>query len=89
MYFAVPANYSAQDTYSRPDAQGQKYLYLVRVLIGVYTLGKPEMRVAPSKTGSTGTELYDSVVNDTKNPVMYVVFNDTQAYPDYLVTFQP
>ncbi|XP_048247705.1 protein mono-ADP-ribosyltransferase PARP14-like isoform X1 [Haliotis rufescens] len=89
VYFAVNAKYSARDAYSRPDAQGQKYLYLVRVLTGVYTLGDPKMRVAPSKTGSTGTELYDSVVNDINNPVMYVVFNDTQAYPDYLVTFQP
>ncbi|XP_046558431.1 LOW QUALITY PROTEIN: protein mono-ADP-ribosyltransferase PARP14-like [Haliotis rubra] len=87
VYFAVNAEYSAQNTYSRPDPQGQKYMYLVRVLTGEYTKGTGDMRVPPSKAGST--VLFDSVVNDINNPAMYVVFNDTQAYPDYLVTFHP
>ncbi|XP_067656555.1 protein mono-ADP-ribosyltransferase PARP14-like isoform X2 [Haliotis asinina] len=85
VYFAVGANYSAQDTYSRPDTKGQKYMYLVRVLTGEYTKGAHGMRVPPTKAGST--VLFDSVVNDINNPAMYIVFNDTQAYPDYLVTF--
>ena len=34
MYFAVDASYSIDDTYSRPDSQGNKYMYLALVVVG-------------------------------------------------------
>jgi serine/threonine protein kinase len=34
VYFAVDASYSIDDTYSRPDSQGNKYMYLALVVVG-------------------------------------------------------
>ncbi|XP_032422915.1 protein mono-ADP-ribosyltransferase PARP14-like isoform X3 [Xiphophorus hellerii] len=86
-YFAVKANYSAQDTYSKPNANGEKFMYVCRVLTGDYTKGQQNMVAPPSKGGS-GVHMYDSVVDDMATPSMFVVFHDTQAYPEYLITFK-
>ncbi|XP_023557992.1 poly [ADP-ribose] polymerase 14 [Octodon degus] len=87
-YFAVNANYSAQDTYSRPDAQGKKHMYYVRVLTGIYTTGNSTLIVPPSKNPQNPTDLYDTVTDNTNNPSIFVVFYDYQAYPEYLITFR-
>ena len=86
-YFAVNADYSAQDTYSKPNANGEKCMYLCQVLTGDFTLGKKDMVVPPAKS-NTSLNLYDSVVNDMANPIMFIIFHDTQAYPEYLITFK-
>lgn len=88
VYFAVNAGYSASDTYSRPDAQKLKRMYLCNVLTGEYTRGQSGMRVPPTKAGQQAHILYDSVVDNTGGPGMFIIFNDTQAYPAYLITFQ-
>lgn len=31
---------------------------------------------------------YDSVVNKMDNPIMHIVFDDTAAYPEYIIKFQ-
>ncbi|XP_018091092.1 protein mono-ADP-ribosyltransferase PARP14 isoform X2 [Xenopus laevis] len=86
-YFAVNANYSAQDTYSRPDPNGHKHMYLARVLTGISCVGQQGMVAPPAKNPSNPTDLYDSVTDRTSSPVMFVIFNDIQAYPEYLITF--
>ncbi|KAJ7345858.1 hypothetical protein JRQ81_001808 [Phrynocephalus forsythii] len=48
-YFAVHAQYSAHDTYSAPDANGTKHMYLARVLVGEYTVGRQGLIVPTSK----------------------------------------
>uniref|UniRef100_A0A8K9XST8 Poly [ADP-ribose] polymerase n=1 Tax=Oncorhynchus mykiss TaxID=8022 RepID=A0A8K9XST8_ONCMY len=85
-YFAVEASYSADDTYSVPDSQGQKHMYLCHVLTGDFTEGQQDMIAPPAKSKST-TQLYDSVTDDPTAPSMFIVFNDIQAYPAYLITF--
>lgn len=87
VYFARDASYSTQSRYSPPDAAKNRYLYLARVLVGEYTVGRPEMITPPAK-GSDATDAYDSVVDNTGNPSIFVVFYDNQCYPDYLVTFK-
>uniref|UniRef100_A0A8C4KF12 Poly [ADP-ribose] polymerase n=1 Tax=Dromaius novaehollandiae TaxID=8790 RepID=A0A8C4KF12_DRONO len=87
-YFAVEANYSAQDTYSRPDRNGKKYMYLARVLTGQYCTGSPGLITAPPKNPAAPTDLYDSVVDNVALPTIFVIFNDIQAYPEYLITFR-
>lgn len=62
-------------------------MYLCRVLTGDYTLGKQNMIVPPAK-GAIAVQKYDSVVDNTGNPSMFVIFHDTQAYPEYLITFK-
>uniref|UniRef100_A0A8C7RF71 Poly [ADP-ribose] polymerase n=1 Tax=Oncorhynchus mykiss TaxID=8022 RepID=A0A8C7RF71_ONCMY len=86
-YFAVSASYSASNTYSRPDPQGQKYIFLCRVLTGDFTTGRQGMIVPPAKN-TTSAQLYDSVTDNPLGPSMFVVFNDIQAYPEYLITFR-
>ncbi|XP_038202663.1 protein mono-ADP-ribosyltransferase PARP14-like [Arvicola amphibius] len=87
-YFAVNASYSADDTYSRPDANGKKYMYYVRVLTGNYTKGNASLIVPPPRDPRNPTDLYDTVTDDDKNPSLFVVFYDNQAYPEYLITFR-
>ncbi|KAK1902579.1 Protein mono-ADP-ribosyltransferase PARP14 [Dissostichus eleginoides] len=87
-YFAVNANYSATDTYSKPNANGEKRMYLCRVLTGDFTLGKQGMIVPPAKSGTVSLQKYDSVVDKIANPNMFVIFHDTQAYPEYMITFK-
>ncbi|CAI5656800.1 unnamed protein product [Oreochromis niloticus] len=86
-YFAVNASYSANDTYSKPNQNGEKFMYVCRVLTGDFTLGQQDMIVPPAK-GPASTDLYDSVVDNLTNPTMFVVFHDAQAYPEYLITFK-
>lgn len=62
-------------------------MYLCRVLTGVYTLGKQDM-IAPPVKDSTSVELYDSVVDNMAAPNMFVIFHDSQAYPEYLIIFK-
>ncbi|XP_006884365.1 PREDICTED: poly [ADP-ribose] polymerase 14 [Elephantulus edwardii] len=86
-YFAVNASYCARDTYSRPDVNGFKYMYYVRVLTGVYTHGDSSLIVPPSKNPQDPTDQYDTVTDNVQNPTLFVVFYDYQAYPEYLITF--
>ncbi|XP_036099522.1 protein mono-ADP-ribosyltransferase PARP15-like isoform X3 [Molossus molossus] len=87
-YFAVDAKYSADDTYSRPDSNGRKHIYVVRVLTGVYTLGHKGLITPPSKNPYNPTDLFDSVTDNIQHPKLFVVFFDNQAYPEYLITFR-
>uniref|UniRef100_A0A3Q2CPR0 Poly [ADP-ribose] polymerase n=1 Tax=Cyprinodon variegatus TaxID=28743 RepID=A0A3Q2CPR0_CYPVA len=84
-YFAVDPAYSARG-YAKPDNLGHKRMYQARVLIGDYTRGKSGLIAPPAKSG-TGADLYDSVTDNANNPSMFIIFHDTQAYPEYLITF--
>lgn len=87
-YFAVDAKYSANDTYSKPDANGTKYMYLARVLVGEYCTGEAGLVVPRAKQGTDPTNLFDSVTDKMQAPSIFVIFNDIQAYPEYLITFR-
>ncbi len=85
-YFAVDPTYSAQG-YAKPDARRHKRMYLARVLVGDFTQGRSGMITPPSKGSGNAADLYDSVTDNTTRPTMFIVFNDIQAYPEYLITF--
>uniref|UniRef100_A0A8C4HGD9 Poly [ADP-ribose] polymerase n=1 Tax=Dicentrarchus labrax TaxID=13489 RepID=A0A8C4HGD9_DICLA len=87
-YFAVNASYSANPTYSKPAADGSQLMFVARVLTGIYTLGRSNMKVPPPRNDQQPHDRCDSVVDAIVNPNMYVVFHDNQAYPDYLITFK-
>ncbi|KAM5152443.1 protein mono-ADP-ribosyltransferase PARP15-like [Mantella aurantiaca] len=88
-YFAVEAIYSTDEKYSVPDpSSGYKHMYLARVLTGVFCKGAKDMIVPPPKDNTNPTDLYDSVADDMANPSVFVIFNDIQAYPEYLITFK-
>ncbi|KAL0963918.1 hypothetical protein UPYG_G00315340 [Umbra pygmaea] len=88
-YFAKETWYSCQDAYSNPDPNGLKYMYRARVLVGKPCLGMKGLKEpSPLNPNDLGQGLYDCAVNDLKNPLIYVVFCDAGAYPDYLITFK-
>ncbi|NWX37774.1 PAR14 polymerase, partial [Notiomystis cincta] len=86
-YFAVSAGYSAMDTYSKPDVNGKKYMYLARVLVGEYSLGRKGSITPARKNVSNSVDLFDSSTDNMSQPSMFIIFNDIQAYPEYLITF--
>ncbi|XP_028446175.1 poly(ADP-ribose) polymerase family member 14-related sequence 1 isoform X1 [Perca flavescens] len=86
-YFAVNASYSASNTYSKPNQTGEKCMYLCRVLTGDFTAGQQNMIIPPAK-GPVSVQKYDSVVDNVAKPTMFVIFHDSQAYPEYLITFK-
>ncbi|XP_050755660.1 protein mono-ADP-ribosyltransferase PARP14-like [Gymnogyps californianus] len=86
-YFAVNASYSASDTYSKPDADGKKYMYLARVLVGEYSRGIRGSITPAAKNASNSIDLFDSSTDNVNQPSMFIIFNDIQAYPEYLITF--
>uniref|UniRef100_A0A8C3BK02 Poly [ADP-ribose] polymerase n=1 Tax=Cairina moschata TaxID=8855 RepID=A0A8C3BK02_CAIMO len=86
-YFAVHASYSAHDTYSKPDVDGKKYMYMARVLVGEYSQGFRGSITPAAKSASDSVDLYDSSTDNVNNPSMFIIFNDIQAYPEYLITF--
>ncbi|XP_076464939.1 protein mono-ADP-ribosyltransferase PARP14-like [Babylonia areolata] len=85
VYFAVNARYSASPQYSPPDPSGNRYVYQSKVLVGHPTTGNQNLRVLPPRQGPI---LYDSATDNPNGPSMYVIFNDTQAYPEYMITFK-
>ena len=63
-------------------------MYLVRVLTGEFTIGNSTLIVPPAKNPTINPNvLFDSLVDRSPNPSMFVIFQDAQAYPEYLITF--
>ncbi|XP_040908671.1 protein mono-ADP-ribosyltransferase PARP10 [Toxotes jaculatrix] len=88
VYFAVNSALSVQDQYSPPNADGHKFIFVSKVLTGDFTKGCHSMKTAPLKETTDIPLRYDSVTDDITNPSMFVIFNDTQAFPEYLITCQ-
>ncbi len=86
-YFAKQASYSASGNYAAPDRSRQRRIYMCKVLTGEYTQGSPGMKLLPSKPGKKD-DIFDSLVDNVFDPSIFVIFHDTQAYPEYLITFK-
>lgn len=91
VYFAARAAVAARERYSPPSADGSKYVFVAKVLTGRYAAGGRGLRAPPLREGEgegagAPPRRYDSVVDDPRRPRVFVIFNDTQAYPQYLLT---
>ncbi|XP_054241405.1 protein mono-ADP-ribosyltransferase PARP10 [Indicator indicator] len=88
VYFAVSAALSARDRFSPPSPDGSKFIFVAQVLTGDYVKGSPGLRAPPlrAQPGNCPPRRYHSVVNSSQHPSIFVIFNDTQAYPQYLIT---
>lgn len=86
VYFARDCSYTIG--YSTSDASGYRYVYLAWVLTGEYTKGDSNMVVPPPKNAQINEHiLFDSTVNNVSNPSIFVVYNDHQNYPAYIITY--
>ncbi|XP_050401607.2 protein mono-ADP-ribosyltransferase PARP12-like [Patella vulgata] len=64
-------------------------MFVARVLLGDYTKGQKSFRRPPLKDLSNpSSDLYDSCVDDMNEPRIFILFNNNQVYPEYLVTFE-
>lgn len=77
VYFAKRSETSI--AYAR---EGQ--MFQARVLVGEHTRGNSSMKMPPNKPGSHRP--YDSLCDNLFIPKMFIIFHDTQAYPEYLLT---
>jgi poly [ADP-ribose] polymerase 10/14/15 len=82
VYFARDASYSIP--YSLPDAYGVQYMFMCRVAVGDWLEGRPGINTPDSKPDN---ELFDSTVDNVRDPSIFVIYQDAQAYPEYLVAF--
>ncbi|KFQ16575.1 Poly [ADP-ribose] polymerase 12, partial [Leptosomus discolor] len=80
-YFARDASYS--DNYCREDLYS-KTMFLARVLVGEFTLGNSLYVRPPLKDNQN---FYDSCVDNSSNPSIFVVFEKQQIYPEYLIEY--
>ena len=83
-YFAFNSEYSARDSYSRPNAAGEQFMFLARVMVGEYCKGKVD---TPALDVYKGNTLYDTTVDNVQDPKIFVTYRDGQAYPQYLIKY--
>ncbi|CAF0739027.1 unnamed protein product [Adineta steineri] len=74
-YFARDSVYS--HSYSLPDRNGIRRMFLARVLVGNTTQGNSSMRVAPPGFDTTGD-----------GQSIFVTYHDSQAYAEYLISYR-
>ena len=58
-----------------------------RVVVGEYCKGKTDARTPDVRNPATN-ELYDSTVDNTNNPSIFVTYHDAQPYAEYLIKFK-
>jgi hypothetical protein len=74
-----------QEEIERPTAR----MFLARVLVGQYTTGNAKLRKPPPLYHNSDQfgKCYDSCVDNVDDPKIFVVFDSSQAYPEYLVEY--
>ena len=87
VYFARDASYSTYPRYSQRDANDVQSIFLARVVVGEYCLGVQDA-ITPDVRDAATSALYDSTVDNVRDPSIFVTYNDGQAYPEYLVKFK-
>jgi hypothetical protein len=75
VYFHTNAAYSSQ--YSKPNTNGEKSMFLARVLIGKTCKGFSKMKV-PLPGFDTTTDGQD----------IFVTYHDAAAYAEHLITYK-
>ncbi|KPP64110.1 TCDD-inducible poly-like [Scleropages formosus] len=88
-YFARDASYS--DSYAQASTKSPyKHMFLAKVLVGNMSLGKRKYCRPPPLEGKVGRyEAYDTCVNHLNDPTVFVVFDNCQCYPYYLIKYKP
>lgn len=67
------------------EGQRTKVIFLARVIIGKSTVGHPLFR---KPDGGSSINSYNSCVDDSSNPKIFVIFDPNQIYPEYLIQYK-
>lgn len=79
VYFASNSSYSHKYT----DLNRNKnvgHMFICRILVGEMAVGNKNMSVPPDNK--------DTTVDKMPDPNIYVIYKDSQAYPEYLLTYE-
>ncbi|KFQ39990.1 Poly [ADP-ribose] polymerase 12, partial [Mesitornis unicolor] len=82
-YFARDASYSHQYCSSRG---GHYTMFVAQVLVGDFVQGNAEYPHPPPRPNNSN-RLYDSCVDDPKDPSIFVIFEKHQIYPAYILEY--
>ena len=83
-YFARDARYSHHNT--KASKSDERYMFRAKVLVGKFTQGRSEYRRPPEIPGESH-KLYDACVDSPIDPSIFVVFDRSQTYPEYLIKY--
>ncbi|CAH3184138.1 unnamed protein product [Porites lobata] len=63
-------------------------MFVAKVLAGSYAEGKFSYQRPPSKNpGNPASDLYDSCVDNMSSPSIFVIFQNDQLYPEYIIEY--
>ncbi|XP_052411030.1 uncharacterized protein LOC127956840 isoform X2 [Carassius gibelio] len=82
IYFSKDSRYWME----RADGSDVRLMFACRVLVGFYTRGAAHLRHPPAR--NTDGRLYDSCVDNPRDPAVFVVFDRCQIYPEFLISFE-
>ena len=87
-YFAVNASYS--DSYHHLAADGAKQMFYARVMIGntIKCLPDANLKMPPAINAGNQIDKYDSVQGHTGSSDVFMIYENKQAYPEYLITYK-
>ena len=87
VYFARDASYSHR--YTSPDANSVHHMYYTLVLTGEFTVGNSSMLAPPPKNPQVDPNVtFDATVDNVADPSIFVVYQDAQNYPAYMINYQ-
>ncbi|CAF1481473.1 unnamed protein product [Didymodactylos carnosus] len=75
VYFSATADYS--HGFTQPNLNGERFMFLSRVLVGKTTIGNSSMKTRPVGFDTT-----------TDGKHIFVTFHDAQAYAEYLICYK-
>jgi hypothetical protein len=91
IYFAVNASYS-NDYAFQNASDGSKSFFYAKVAIGQTIKLDPnnKIRVPPLKPNQNGKleESFDSIQGFTNNSDIFIIYENSRAYPQYLITYK-
>jgi poly [ADP-ribose] polymerase 10/14/15 len=65
-------------------------MFYARVMVGNTIVLNPnkDLRMPPPVNAANPNDLYDSVQGFTGNSDVFMIYTNTQAYPEYLITYK-
>ena len=90
-YFAVNSSYSDEKYAYKIPNSCLKQIFISKVLIGdsVTVMPNNSSLIKPPAYQKNGKHIqYDSVNGETMGSVVYMIYENSRAYPEYLVTYE-